>query len=84
MLRYTITIPFCYGVVNSEKETSEKERMNFMTEASKMEEKMKETRREYYRQWRAKNKDKVRQHNRNYWLKKAQQNTQQKGETNHA
>ena len=30
-----------------------------------------ETRKEYYRKWRAANKDKVRQHNRNYWAKKA-------------
>ena len=30
-----------------------------------------EARREYYRKWRAANKDKVRQHNHNYWAKKA-------------
>lgn len=30
-----------------------------------------EARREYYRKWRAANKDKVKQHNRNYWIKKA-------------
>ena len=30
-----------------------------------------EARREYFRQWRAENKDKVRKHNQNYWRKKA-------------
>lgn len=30
-----------------------------------------EARREYYRKWRAANRDKVKQHNRNYWVKKA-------------
>lgn len=30
-----------------------------------------EARRAYYRAWRAKNKEKVRQHNLNYWAKKA-------------
>ena len=30
-----------------------------------------EERREYYRQWRAKNKDKVRENNRRYWERKA-------------
>ena len=29
-------------------------------------------RREYYRKWRKANADKVREHNRRYWLKKAQ------------
>ncbi len=27
----------------------------------------------YFREWRAKNKDKVKQHNKNYWLRKAEQ-----------
>lgn len=31
-------------------------------------------RREYYRAWRAQNRDRVRQHNRNYWLRKAAKN----------
>lgn len=29
-----------------------------------------ETRAQYYREWRAKNKDKVRQYNRAYWAKR--------------
>jgi hypothetical protein len=32
-----------------------------------------EARREYFRKWRAENKDKVRKHNQNYWRKKAMQ-----------
>ena len=56
--------------------------MNIMPKDGNLEEMMKEKRREYFRQWRAKNKDKVRQHNLNYWMKKAQQEAQ-KGE-NHA
>ena len=28
--------------------------------------------REYYKKWRAKNKDKVKEHSRRYWIKKAQ------------
>lgn len=31
----------------------------------------KEAKREYQRKWRAANRDKVRQHNQNYWEKKA-------------
>ena len=30
--------------------------------------------RAYYKEWRAKNKDKVKQYNNNYWSKKAQKN----------
>ena len=30
-----------------------------------------ELRREYYKRWRAANRDKVRQHNQNYWKKTA-------------
>lgn len=40
----------------------------------------KEIRREYYRQWRAANKDKVRQHNVNYWRKQAKKQLQQDAE----
>lgn len=32
-----------------------------------------EAQRKYQREWRAKNRDKVRQHNQNYWKKKAEQ-----------
>ena len=30
--------------------------------------------REYLKEWRARNKDRVKQHNKNYWVKKAQKN----------
>ena len=33
----------------------------------------KELKNRYQREWRAKNKDKVKQHNQNFWSKKAQQ-----------
>lgn len=36
-----------------------------------LEEKAREERREYFRQWRAKNPDKVRENNRRYWEKRA-------------
>lgn len=36
-----------------------------------LDERAAEERREYYRQWRAKNKDKVRENNRKYWERKA-------------
>lgn len=32
-----------------------------------------EARREYYREWRKNNKEKVAEYNRNYWLKKAKE-----------
>ena len=35
-----------------------------------------EERREYYRQWRAKNKGKVRENNRRYWERRAAKNAQ--------
>lgn len=35
-----------------------------------------EERREYYRRWRAKNKDKVRESNRRYWERRAEKNAQ--------
>lgn len=35
-----------------------------------------EERREYYRQWRAKNKDKVRENNRRYWEHRAEKKAQ--------
>ena len=43
-----------------------------------------EARKEYYRKWRAANKDKVKQHNRNYWAKKAAElaASEQSGESN--
>lgn len=36
-----------------------------------LEERAAKERREYYRQWRAKNPDKVRENNRRYWEKRA-------------
>jgi hypothetical protein len=43
-----------------------------------------EARKEYYRKWRAANKDKVKQHNRRYWEKKAAElaASKQVGESN--
>ena len=32
-----------------------------------------EARREYYREWRKNNKEKIAEYNRNYWLKKAKE-----------
>ena len=32
-----------------------------------------ELRRKYHREWRKKNKDKVAEYNRNYWMKKAEE-----------
>jgi len=32
-----------------------------------------QTRKEYFKQWRAKNKDKVKKNNQNYWKRKAEQ-----------
>ena len=31
-----------------------------------------EARREYYRKWRAKNRDKIHTYNKNYWIKRAE------------
>ncbi len=36
-----------------------------------IEEKAREERREYFRQWRAKNRDKVKESNRRYWERRA-------------
>ena len=44
-----------------------------MTEKS-LNEKIKDTRNEYMRTWRANNRDKVKQYNQNYWRKKVLQN----------
>ena len=43
----------------------------------KLDEAAKNERREYYRRWRAENKDKVRQHNRNYWERRAMKRKQE-------
>lgn len=39
-----------------------------------------EIRREYFRKWRAANKDKVRQHNENYWRRRAEKQLRQERE----
>lgn len=41
-----------------------------MSENIELDEVAKQERREYFRQWRANNKDKVKQHNANYWAKR--------------
>ena len=38
-----------------------------------VEERAKEMQRQYLREWRRKNKDKMQQYRKNYWLKKAQE-----------
>lgn len=42
--------------------------------------KAKKTRAEYLREWRKKNKDKVKQYNRSYWERKAMNEEEEKGE----
>ena len=51
-----------------------------MNEKITDQEAIREAQREYFREWRKKNKDKVRQHNRNYWEKKARQRLESKNE----
>lgn len=41
-----------------------------------------EVRKEYFREWRKKNKDKVKQHNQNYWLRKAEAKLQNDSKNN--
>lgn len=41
--------------------------------ATEQEQKARDIQREYYRQWRMQNKDKIKEYNRRYWEKKAQQ-----------
>lgn len=45
-------------------------------EATMLQELAAEERREYFRQWRAKNKDKVRENNRRYWERRAEKKAQ--------
>ena len=40
---------------------------------NKLEQAILEEKRAYFKNWRANNKDKVKQHNKNYWLRKAEQ-----------
>ena len=37
-----------------------------------------QARKDYFREWRAKNKDKKREYNRSYWERKAEETKQQK------
>jgi hypothetical protein len=39
-----------------------------------------EERREYFRQWRAANKDKVKRHNQAYWQRRAEKKLKEQGE----
>ncbi|ADU23189.1 hypothetical protein [Ruminococcus albus] len=43
-------------------------------------EQVKQVQREYYREWRARNKDRVKAANQRYWLKKAQEAKQEQKE----
>ena len=45
-------------------------------DATTSQEQAAEERREYFRQWRAKNKDKVRENNRRYWERRAAKKAQ--------
>lgn len=47
---------------------------------NELDEKAKELRNQYAREWRKNNKDKVKQANHTYWLKQAQKNLEKKGE----
>lgn len=69
--------------MSREKKNKFTERKIKMTDLNTLpaeEQKAIEARRAYQRQWRAANKDKVREHNRRFWLKKAAE--QQEGRQN--
>jgi hypothetical protein len=69
--------------LSREKKNKFTERKIKMTDLNTLpaeEQKAIEARRAYQRQWRAANKDKVREHNRRFWLKKAAE--QQEGRQN--
>ena len=51
-----------------------------MENAKSLEELAKETRREYFKNWAAKNKDKIKKNSENYWLRKAEQRLKAGGE----
>ena len=42
------------------------------TETASLEELVKAERSAYFKNWRAKNKDKIKQHNQNYWKRRAE------------
>jgi len=52
-----------------------------LTDENAIDELAKNERLEYFRKWRAANKDKVRKHNENYWRRKAEQKLKE-GEVN--
>ena len=47
-----------------------------------IEERAREERRAYYRQWRAKHRDKVRESNRKYWERRALKKAERESEAN--
>lgn len=51
-----------------------------MQDTKRLEEQVKEARRAYFKDWRAKNKDKVRKHSENYWLRWAERQNKKAGE----
>lgn len=53
-----------------------KEKKNEMKGESHMDEKAREARREYLREWRKRNPDKVRENNRRYWERRAAKKAQ--------
>lgn len=48
-------------------------------DAMTVEEMAKTERLEYFRQWRAANKDRIREHNANYWRKRAEKRLKEEG-----
>lgn len=50
-------------------------------EAKRLSEAAVEARKEYYRQWRAKNRERVKEYNRSYWARKAQAAERSGGES---
>lgn len=46
-----------------------------------IEKKVADAKKEYYRKWRANNKEKIKESNRKYWLKKANQNAKNENAT---
>ena len=52
-------------------------------DANKLDVLAREERLIYFREWRRKNPDKVRNHNRNYWLKRAERKQKEEEELNH-
>lgn len=51
------------------------------THTTGMSDAAKEARRDYYKAWRAKNKDRVHEYNANYWAKRSERENKEGGET---